>query len=180
MTEPVRIAAKSCASADTVATILHALLASKLYVFGDGDGRKGRPPKEESRARELTTTHLPSDHIAPSPHRPTHRIDMSTSSSIPLSELVSFTSPLYVPPELLKEIFTHCDVPSLAALSRVSFACLELTAKLLYTDVTLKDVQSIVKLFRLEVSTMDPSSQAAQNGGRRCGDAVVRREVRWS
>ena len=89
-------------------------------------------------------------------------------------------SPFLFPDELLGEIFTHCDAPTLAAVSRVSFACLELTTKLLYTDITLRDVKSIIKLFKLKVSTMDLSSQAAQNGGRRCRDAVVRREVRRS
>lgn len=80
---------------------------------------------------------------------------MSTPSSAALAELVSSnSSSLYVPPELLKEIFGHCDVPTLAVVSRVSFACLELTAKLLYTDIILKDAKSIAMLFRLEVSTL--------------------------
>ena len=63
----------------------------------------------------------------------------------------------HIPHELLGEIFSHCDSPMLAALSRVSFVCLELTSKLLYTDITLKDAKSIAMLLRLEVSTRSPA-----------------------
>ena len=55
-------------------------------------------------------------------------------------------SSLYVPPELLREIFTHCDPATLAAVSGASFACLELASKLLYEDIVLGDADSIFKL----------------------------------
>ena len=80
----------------------------------------------------------------------------------PLASVVAIlttdASPFWFPYELLGEIFTHCDVPTLASLSRVSFACLELTAKLLYTDITLSDAKSIIRLLRLTVSVFLTSS----------------------
>ena len=62
------------------------------------------------------------------------------------------SSPEVFPHELLKEIFSHCDPPTLAAVSGVSFACLELSAPNLYTDIVLRSATSVVKLFRLRVS----------------------------
>lgn len=62
-----------------------------------------------------------------------------------------------LPYEILGEIFTHCDAPTLAAVSRVSFACLELTSELLYTDITLSDAKSMAMLLRLEASERSPA-----------------------
>ena len=69
--------------------------------------------------------------------------DVTTSSS---------SSSLFIPNEILGEIFAYCDAATLAAVSRVSFACPELMSKLLYTDITLSDAKSIAILLRLEVS----------------------------
>ena len=74
---------------------------------------------------------------------------MSDSASLALTKSFASHDSLYIPPELLREIFSHCDVPTLAVVSRVSFACLAASSKLLYEDITLKDAQSIVELLRL-------------------------------
>ena len=66
-----------------------------------------------------------------------------------------FPSPEVFPHELLKEIFSHCDSRTLAAVSGVSFACLELSAPFLYTDIVLRTTTSVVKLFRMKVGLTD-------------------------
>lgn len=92
-----------------------------------------------------TSLRLPLRHHSAS----TRRQSSATSPSMP-----SFTaSPVRFPYEILGEIFSHCDQPTLGAVSRVSFACLELSSAFLYTDVVLKDLVSIRSLFRLWVST---------------------------
>lgn len=85
-------------------------------------------------------------------------------------------SSLYVPPELLSEIFTHCDVPTLASISQVSSTCLELTFKLLYTDITLRDTKSLALLLKLEVSTPFSSRKPLRVTGD--GRAIVSHRAR--
>jgi hypothetical protein len=51
-----------------------------------------------------------------------------------------------VPPEVLSEIFSYCDQSTLAVVSAVSFACLELASRLLYEDVVLDDARSVERL----------------------------------
>ena len=65
------------------------------------------------------------------------------------------SSPLFIPHEILGEILSHCDARTLAIVSRVSLACLELAGPLLYGDIVLKTPRTIVKLLRLKVSPLD-------------------------
>lgn len=58
----------------------------------------------------------------------------------------------HIPLEILGEIFSHCDTPTLAVVSLVSFDCLALSAKLLYEDITLQDARSLGKLLGDPVS----------------------------
>lgn len=69
--------------------------------------------------------------------------DVTTSSS---------SSSLFIPNEILGEILSHCDADTLAVVSRVSSACLELASPFLYTDIVLRDAESVIGLFRLSVS----------------------------
>lgn len=77
---------------------------------------------------------------------------MDSALASTLSALSQEDKHVVVPYEILGEIFAYCDAATLAAVSRVSFACPELMSKLLYTDITLSDAKSIAILLRLEVS----------------------------
>jgi hypothetical protein len=55
------------------------------------------------------------------------------------------------PPEVLAEIFPHCDPATLATVSRVSSSCLALSSALLYQDITLDDELSLALLLRVPV-----------------------------
>jgi len=71
---------------------------------------------------------------------------MSNSSLHPSS------SNLYIPPELLREIFSYCDTPTLGSVCKVSQACLELASPFLYAHVVVHSVKAVVKLFLFDVS----------------------------
>ena len=64
----------------------------------------------------------------------------------------SFDDAPAFPPEILCEIFSHCDPPTLAIISRVSLGCLVLSAEHLYEHVTLSTEQSLARLLRIPVS----------------------------
>ena len=72
--------------------------------------------------------------------------------STPVVSASMAVSSLYIPPELLDKILSFCRPSTLAVASRVSSACLELASPWLYTDIVVRDLESIVKLFRLSVS----------------------------
>ena len=79
---------------------------------------------------------------------------MTTPLGSILASLTTDASLSLFPHEILGELLSHCDVATLASVSRVSFACLELTSKLLYTDITISDAKSVAMLLRLKVSTL--------------------------
>jgi hypothetical protein len=77
------------------------------------------------------------------------------------------SSPVFIAPtEILREIFSHCDQPTLAAVSRVSFGCLELTSRFLYEDVVVRDLRSLARLLRLRVRTCSWKSLYPLSSGR--------------
>lgn len=49
-------------------------------------------------------------------------------------------------PEMLLEIFSHCDPRTLARVSQANLACLQLSSKLLYKDVVFKDSHKSILL----------------------------------